>query len=108
MPNTITRDEAIEQIQNFLNNENIQYNKSFGGSFGIYLKNPQLWATNARVEIKETSFTNGQFKVTISWSSSERSLAMAMSAVDTYQKAISIAARIQTFIDGLPTVVLEE
>lgn len=102
MPKTITRDEAMDKIQDFLNDEKVKYNKSFG-RFTIYYDNPRLWANDASVHIKEK--TNGQYTVTISWSSSERTVPMAMSTLDTYQKAISLAARIQAFLDILPEVV---
>ena len=66
-----------------------------------------VWGDVATVYLRESwnlSARTLTYEVNISWSSTNRTLASAMVALENYAKAIAFAARAQAFIDGLPCI----
>jgi len=73
------------------------------------------WADEVNVDISRQrtgrSNVNDEktvtYSVKINWSSTRRTLAMALTALNNYKKAIALAANLEALINGFPTVVEE-
>jgi len=86
---------------------------SFGHPF-IELKSG-TWADEVTVDIgrQRTGRSNVNddrtvtYTVKIGWSSTRRTLAMALTAIANYQKAVALAATIEALVEGFPTVIEE-
>ena len=89
----------------------MQYTQGLHLSIDIKFGNHAIWASEARVSVvfnlgdAADTFTGN---VVISWSSSQRDVAHAMVAIDNYQKALSLAAKIEAFLSGRVLVDAKE
>ena len=117
----INKEEAERRIDEFLKRHDMYSEEKrqtanamltgFGGLYFRFIDG--LWATEADTDVKawqrieneaDKTFTTWTFSVQISWSSTHRDVSQAVSALNNYNKAVTWAAMIESFLKELPDI----